>query len=63
MSVIGRLDEQVDAVLIKPLTERRDGDEPMINEQPDPSTSSVEDKMNSMDERCKPDPQLPVWML
>jgi hypothetical protein len=66
MPVIGRLDGQVDEVIIKPISERRRGDEepappapqggaapvpPAPAQTPDPGESSAEP------------PELPVWLL
>lgn len=66
MSVIGRLDEQVEAVLIRPLSERRVRDAPARDEgetktpaMPDEraATGAMEDKSKDVKR------ELPVWLL
>jgi hypothetical protein len=62
MSVIGRLDEQVDALLISPLGKKRDAPEPApqpvkeeANTQPDKESSAPESGARAE--------ELPVWLL
>jgi len=62
MPVIGRLDGQVDEVIIKPIYERRRGEEPPAPEEdapePPPETQTPAPNQSS----DKPD-TLPVWLL
>ena len=62
MPVIGRLDGQVDEVIIKPISERRRGEEPPAPEEdapePPPETHTPTPNQSS----DKPD-TLPVWLL
>jgi hypothetical protein len=69
MPVIGRLDEQVDAVLIKPLarTDEPDGDARARPEyqnmaQPQTATETTGETDLSSDKRALPE-ELPVWLL
>jgi hypothetical protein len=69
MSVIGRLDEQVDAVLIAPLARKGEGQartsaaEPHENiEQPRTATRTESEKEDSDNRRARHD-ELPVWLL
>lgn len=58
MSVIGRLDDQVNEMIIKPVSERR---KPQDEETETPAPESTHD---DDDERAKPAPSaLPVWLL
>ncbi len=61
MSVIGRMDEQVDEILIKPLSKKQRGDE----EAPAPPTPAADPPSESTDrdETSAPRDELPVWML
>jgi len=58
MPVIGRLDEQVNDILITPLGKRGDR-EPEPDEPPPPTTADEA----SPDETSPPRDELPVWML
>ena len=61
MSVIGRLDKQVDEILINPLSKRRRDDE----EPATPLTPEAEppNETANKDETATKDDELPVWML
>jgi hypothetical protein len=64
MSVIGRLDDQVEAVLINPLKRER----PRVEEAPEapplpPAPSSEERDAESSDGTDEVRPALPVWLL
>ena len=66
MGVIGRLDKQVEDILINPVRERRKG----LDEEPPPSTpeSKPSEPRDEADERnqekTRPVPdELPVWLL
>lgn len=63
MSVIGRLDDQVEAVLINPLKrrERNDGDEE--RDATPPAPSHEERDAESSPETRDMDATLPVWLL
>jgi hypothetical protein len=64
MAVIGRLDGQVDEVIIKPISERRRGEEPPATggdapePQPPPQTQTPTPNQSSADRDT-----LPVWLL
>jgi len=67
MPVIGRLDDQVEAVLINPLKQRRT---PAGAERDEPATPAASDEDidtaspdESSRERRRDDASLPVWML
>ena len=65
MSVIGRLDKQVDEILINPLSKgRRDGEEPAPPTRPeaDPPPAPPSETANE-DETSARDDELPVWLL
>jgi hypothetical protein len=66
MSVIGRLDGQVDEIIIKPVGERnrRVRDETATERAPRPETEAVEDRRAEETERpaARSNP-LPVWLL
>lgn len=73
MSVIGRLDEQVDAVLIRPLKKRGErqeetatAPEALTHDRPEPSAPGQRQvpsgDENSRHQRPEPD-ELPVWLL
>jgi hypothetical protein len=65
MSVIGRLDKQVDEILINPLSKRRRGDEepaPPSQTEADPTPSHPSETANA-DETSARDDELPVWLL
>ncbi len=64
MPVIGRLDDQVEAILINPLRRQRDPDE-APREQPriPPAVSEERDAADSSTEKREVDPALPVWLL
>jgi hypothetical protein len=62
MAVIGRLDEQVDAVLISPLGKRRD--EPEHTPEPDrEETNTLGDEESSGPQSRERAEELPVWLL
>ncbi|HEX8635462.1 MAG TPA: hypothetical protein VF703_15055 [Pyrinomonadaceae bacterium] len=67
MPVIGRLDDQVEAVLINPLGKRRAPDEQGRDESSRPATSDEEIEPGSADESSRTrrgeDAALPVWLL
>jgi hypothetical protein len=67
MSVIGRLDDQVEAVLINPLKrrERRDDAEGAHDATPLPPAASHEDRdaESSQPEAQDTEAALPVWLL
>ncbi|HZG50838.1 MAG TPA: hypothetical protein VEZ40_01770 [Pyrinomonadaceae bacterium] len=68
MPVIGRLDDQVEAVLINPLARRRPTtDEAARDESTRPATSDEEIAPGSADESSRErrgeDAALPVWLL
>ncbi|HKG15797.1 MAG TPA: hypothetical protein VKB12_20930 [Pyrinomonadaceae bacterium] len=62
MAVIGRLDGQVDEVIIKPVSERRRGGEPPAPDEdapePPPETHTPTPNQSSADRD-----ELPVWLL
>jgi hypothetical protein len=64
MAVIGRLDGQVDEVIIKPISERRRGEEPPAPDEetsePTPPHETHTPTPNQSSD--KPD-TLPVWLL
>lgn len=62
MSVIGRLDEQVDAVLITPVSRKRPAPEPPAKPRAENSNTPV-DEESSIREKTEYDRELPVWML
>jgi hypothetical protein len=64
MPVIGRLDDQVEAVLINPLRRRRDPDEAQ-REPPriPPAVSEERDGADASTEKREASPALPVWLL
>ncbi len=60
MSVIGRLDDQVDAVLIKPLTKEHETDPELFEDvKPQVPGDTAPAKDKSFDETSV----LPVWLL
>ena len=64
MSVIGRLDEQVEAVLINPLRRReRAPDEEARDEPATPAPATEERDAESSPETRERDAALPVWLL
>lgn len=66
MSVIGRLDEQVESVLIRPLSERRGHDAPDTNdaEAKTPTTRDEPPPMDAPENKIKDAKrELPVWLL
>lgn len=64
MSVIGRLNEQVEAVLINPLKrERAPGDEERETHAPPSVSSDAESDAESSGEKREADAALPVWLL
>jgi hypothetical protein len=63
MPVIGRLDEQVDALLISPLKRRRTPDEEARDESKTPANADEDHDTESPDERRAGDASLPVWLL
>ncbi len=61
MSVIGRLDEQVNDILIKPLSkERRETEEPPT---PRPEEADPPNESADKDETAARHNELPVWLL
>ena len=62
MPVIGRLDGQVDEVIIKPISERRRGEEPPDEETPEPTPPPETHTPTPNQSSDKPD-TLPVWLL
>ena len=62
MPVIGRLDGQVDEVIIKPISERRRGEEPPREETPAPTPPPETHTPTPNQSSDKPD-TLPVWLL
>ncbi|HVF42279.1 MAG TPA: hypothetical protein VM936_04675 [Pyrinomonadaceae bacterium] len=64
MAVIGRLDGQVDEVIIKPISERRRGEEPPAPDEgaPQPPTPPETQTPTPNQSSDKPD-TLPVWLL
>jgi hypothetical protein len=64
MSVIGRLDEQVDAVLISPVGEKRSAPEPSTTPATEESnTRRYEESSATEDETVARTGELPVWLL
>lgn len=67
MSVIGRLDDQVEAVLINPLKRERAPGAEERERSPAPAArdaeTSPERETDSSPERPESDAALPVWML
>jgi hypothetical protein len=62
MSVIGRLDEQVESILISPLGKKRDA--PEQPEQPSAQeTNTLREEESSAQETRTRSPELPVWLL
>jgi hypothetical protein len=63
MSVIGRLDEQVEAVLINPLRRERLPDEETRERTTMPAPATEERDAESIPEPREADASLPVWLL
>lgn len=66
MPVIGRLDEQVEDVLIRPLSERSRDGEKLTRRPPREDSKSPEagrDDPPAGDDAARPKEDLPVWML
>ncbi|MDQ1560358.1 MAG: hypothetical protein QOD32_3418 [Pyrinomonadaceae bacterium] len=64
MSVIGRLDDQVEAVLINPLKGRRaPDDEEREPHAPHAPVSEERDSAGSVPNKREAEPALPVWLL
>ncbi|HEV7904344.1 MAG TPA: hypothetical protein VGO96_10920 [Pyrinomonadaceae bacterium] len=67
MSVIGRLDDQVEAVLINPLKRRErgddDGEEPDAPPLPPAPAHEERDAESSLPETRDTEATLPVWLL
>ena len=64
MSVIGRMDEQVDEILIKPLSQkRRERGEPAPPPGPEPDPPKETSDQTGKDETSATGDELPVWML
>jgi hypothetical protein len=66
MTVIGRLDEQVDEVLITPLEKRREREAPgapTLEGPAPPSSAPAPSGEASADETSRAAAELPVWLL
>ena len=66
MSVIGRLDQQVDDILIKPLSKKREREEAPADAPARPSAprpADAESPAGDAPERERPPRELPVWLL
>ena len=64
MPVIGRLDDQVEAILINPLKRRPSPDEEGREQPAIPAPVAEErDDANAPAEKREADPALPVWLL
>jgi hypothetical protein len=69
MGVIGRLDEQVNEIIIKPVGERRrqESEVPLISaaeRQPAPRTAGEEDRAQGEENhKARTQAELPVWLL
>ena len=62
MPVIGRLDEQVNDILITPLEQRREREpRPTAPEPAPPASTEIDDAPDA--ETSPPPGELPVWML
>lgn len=61
MPVIGRLDEQVNEILITPLEKSRDHEPRPAAGEPTPTTPTTHEKPSG--ETSPPRDELPVWML
>lgn len=62
MPIIGRLDGQVDEVIIKPISERLRGEGPPDEETPEPPPPPETQTPTTNQSSGKPD-TLPVWLL
>lgn len=64
MPVIGRLDGQVDEVIIKPISERRRGEEPPAPREDAPADPTPPETQTPATNQSSDKPDtLPVWML
>jgi hypothetical protein len=64
MSVIGRLDEQVEEKLIKPVSKKRGADDAPMNSPPPQDTPTEEvEEAAALDENVAQRDELPVWLL
>ena len=64
MPVIGRLDGQVDEVIIKPVSRRRrEGDSPPESQNEEPPEPSAPSQTPDVDESSANAGELPVWLL
>lgn len=65
MPVIGRLDRQVDELIIKPISRRRDEDGPPVPSQNEeaPTPPDAPSHTPPTDESSANADELPVWML
>jgi hypothetical protein len=65
MSVIGRLDEQTDAVLISPLAKKREREEKVAPDSPESATSQTARETDPAKDRSADERRatLPVWLL
>jgi hypothetical protein len=63
MSVIGRLDEQVEAVLINPRRRRQMPDEEAREQPTTPAPATEERDAETSPESREADDALPVWLL
>ncbi|HYE14474.1 MAG TPA: hypothetical protein VD968_08550 [Pyrinomonadaceae bacterium] len=66
MPVIGRLDDQVDEIIIKPVSERRRGEDDETAARPRPTGEELRPPSPSnpsRDETTVRPGELPVWML
>ena len=67
MPVIGRLDEQVDELIISPVSKRRRGEEPARDRREDaqepPAPAPAPTETPATDESSAERDELPVWLL
>jgi hypothetical protein len=62
MSVIGRLDDQVEAVLISPLGKKRDAPEPAPQPAREEANTPRDEESSAQESRTCAS-ELPVWLL
>ena len=63
MPVIGRLDGQVDEVIISPISRRRGDEPPPVLEKEETPEPSAPSQTPSTDESSANRDELPVWLL